>query len=70
MRILLYFIKIIFFYLFLRFLFKAIFSFIRLARRKPNKYEKETVLNKEYQETEKKEFDDKDIVDAEFEEIE
>ena len=70
MNILRILLRLLLLYFLFRFLLKAIFSFIRFFWRPPNKYEKETVINKDHQKTGKKTFDYKDIVDAEFEEIE
>lgn len=70
MNILRILLRLLFLYFLFRFLFKVIFSFIRFFWRHPNKYEKETVINKDHRKTGKKTFDYKDIVDAEFKEIE
>ncbi len=58
--------RILFFYLFLRFVFKAIYFFISL----PGKRLQQNRRDKNYQKTENQPFNGENIVDAEFEEIE
>jgi len=73
MRVLYILLRLVLFYVLFRFLFRAVSLLVRLSRRPANRRDKETVINinKEHPESNnKKTFDYKDIVDAEFKEME
>ena len=62
--------RLLLLYFLFRFLLWIIFSFIRFFWRSPNKYEKESVIKKDYRKAGKKTSNYKNVVDAEFKEIE
>lgn len=67
MGILIVFIRILFFYVIFSFIFKLILGLLKMLTIKPNKYSKESSVNKAKDSRDKN--NTKVIVDAEYEEI-
>jgi len=62
-------IRLLFFYFLFRLLFRAVFFFLQLAARKPNKDNRSSPGRASYQKKAEPSEEKKTIVDAEFEEV-